>query len=170
MIPDFTREGLLPPGEHPCSWSEFVARFEGLPENGRRGRQMLGLAQMLVLLGKAGCRVVFVDGSFVTREKWPRDFDLCYLRDGLRGAELDPTLLEVSNGRSAQKKRFGGEAMPADFPIEWNGTTIRDAFARDRGSQVAKGLIRLNIEPMQQEIERWVGKRETEERKREEIS
>ena len=162
VIPAFTPESLLPPGEHLCSWTEFVTRFEGTPENGRRRQQMLGLGQMLILLGRAGCLTIFVDGSFVTREKWPRDFDVCYLRESLRGAELDPTLRDVSEGRRAQKTRFGGEAMPADFPISWNGTTILDAFGQDRIIRKAKGLIRLELQPMLEEIELWIEEQQQE--------
>lgn len=162
VIPDFTREGLLPPGEYSCSWTEFVTRFEGTPDNGRRRQQMLGLGQMLLLLGRAGCLTAFVDGSFVTREKWPRDFDLCYLRDVLQSAELDPTLRDVSEGRRAQKSRFGGEAMPADFPISWNGVTILEAFGQDRITRKAKGLIRLELQSMLKEIELWIEEQQQE--------
>lgn len=162
MIPAFTREGLLPPGEYSCSWAEFVTRFEGTLDNGRRRQQMLGLGQMLILLGRAGCLTAFVDGSFVTRERWPRDFDVCYLRDGLRGAELDPALRDVSEARRAQKTRFGGEAMPADFPNGRNGTTILDAFGQDRSTRKAKGLIRLEIQSIFEEIELWIEEQQQE--------
>ncbi len=160
VIPEFTRDGLLPVGQHEASWMEFVARYEGTPDNGRRRKLMLGLAQVLVLLEQAGCQVAFVDGSFVTRERWPRDFDVCYEKQGMRGADLDPVLLDVSAGRRAQKQRFGGEAMPDDFPIDWSGTTIREAFAYSRETRTSKGLVRLELETMRAEMEHWIEARE----------
>ena len=145
MIPRFARNGLLPPGEHGCEWPEFAARFEGTADNGRRRKQLLlGLAQMLWLLAQAGCRVCYVDGSFVTRERWPRDFDLCYEAEGIDTAKLDAIFLDFRAGRAAQKRRFGGEALPVEFPFDWSGRSVREAFQLDRMTGAAKGIIRLH--------------------------
>ena len=126
MIPRFARNGLLPPGEHGCEWPEFAARFEGTADNGRRRKLLWGLAQMLWLLAQAGCRVCYVDGSFVTRERWPRDFDLCYEAVGIDTAKLDAIFLDFRAGRAAQKRRFGGEALPVEFPFDWSGHSVRE--------------------------------------------
>lgn len=104
----------------------------------------MGLAQLLFLLKEAGCQVALVDGSFVTRERWPQDFDVCYEPQGMVFDQLPPVLRDVTQGRVAQKRRFGGEAMPSDFPFEANGRTVREAFARTREG-VAKGLVRLEL-------------------------
>lgn len=124
---------------------------------------MLGLAQMLVLLGEAGCQRVWVDGSFVTREQWPRDFDVCYSPQELRQEEIDAVLLDFSDGRRAQKTRFGGEALPNDFPLGWNDITIFDGFQRERTTGTAKGLMRLDLDPMLAEVRIWIEEREKEE-------
>ena len=155
MIPRFERSGLLPPGEHEATWNELVARFGGEAANGRRGRLLIGLARMLLFLGEAGCEVVWLDGSFVTREKWPRDFDLCYDASGVDLARLLPTLQDLSAGRRAQKLAFGGEALPATFPFDWGGETVKEAFTRTREGEV-KGLIRLNLLASRPEIETFV--------------
>lgn len=112
---------------------------------------LLGLAQMLWLLAEGGCRIVLVDGSFVTREKWPRDFDLCYEPQGMHLDRLPPVLLDVTKGRSAQKRRFGGEALPVDFPFEPNGRTVREAFARTREGEI-KGLVQLELSLIREQL------------------
>ena len=105
---------------------------------------MVGLAQMLFLLGEAGCRVVWIDGSFVTRERWPKDFDVCYDPQGMSLTLLPAELRDVSQGRVAQKRRFGGEALAANFPFEANGLSVREAFMRTREGQ-EKGIVRLEL-------------------------
>ena len=144
MILAFGRNGLLPVGEHPSDWKEFIARFSGTPDNGRRRKLMVGLAQILFLLVEAECHMVWIDGSFVTRERWPRDFDVCYDPQGMSMNLLPSELQDVSEGRAAQKRRFGGEALAASFPIEANGLTVREAFMRTREGE-AKGIIRLEM-------------------------
>jgi len=155
VIPPFNRAGLLPAGEHECGWTEFLVHFGGSPDNGRRRRLIVGLAQVLWILAQAGCRVVIVDGSFVSRERWPRDFDLCYEAQGLRLESLPPVLLDFSAGRGAQKQRFGGEALPADFSFEANGRTIREAFGFTREG-APKGVIRLEMEATAEPIREFL--------------
>jgi len=155
VIPPFNRAGWLPADEHECEWPEFLVRFGGSPDNGRRRRLIVGLAQVLWFLAQAGCRVVIVDGSFVSRERWPRDFDLCYGANGMRLEALPPVLLDFSAGRSSQKRRFGGEALPADFPFEANGRTIREAFGFTREG-VPKGVVRLDLEAVTEGVRKFL--------------
>ena len=155
MIPLFERSGLLPPGEHEASWDEVAQRFGGDEANGRRARLGFGLSRMLLFLAAAGCERVWLDGSFVTREKWPRDFDLCYDASPVDLALLLPVLQDLSSGRRAQKLAFGGEALPATFPFDWGGETVKEAFTRTRDGDV-KGLIRLNLSAERHAIEAWV--------------
>lgn len=155
VIPPFTRAGWLPAGEHECEWPEFLIRFSGTPDNGRRRRLIVGLAQVLWLLAQAGCRVVIVDGSFVSRERWPRDFDLCYEAQGVHLELLPPVLLDFSLGRNAQKRRFGGEALPGDFLLEANDRTIRQAFGFTREG-APKGVIRLEPQAIAEQVREFL--------------
>ena len=159
MLPPFNRDGVLPPGEHLCEWEEFAARFEGEADNGRRRRLILGLAQMGLLLLEAGCAFIWVDGSFVTRERWPRDFDLCYDFAQVDTALLHPLLADFSGGRWRQKQEFGGEALPHDLPFRPNGETVLEAFKRDRSNN-EKGLARLNLAGSQAVLQAWIEERQ----------
>ncbi|MGZ4706679.1 MAG: DUF6932 family protein, partial [Acidimicrobiales bacterium] len=58
------------------------------------------------------CRQVWLNGSFVTAKDEPGDFDACWDTDDVDLDEVDPVLLDLSAGRAAQKRRFGGEFFP----------------------------------------------------------
>jgi hypothetical protein len=55
-----------------------------------------------------------------------------------------PELLTFSDGRAAQKARYGGELYPAEWPADTDGTTYLDFFQRDRLKQ-QKGIIALDL-------------------------
>jgi hypothetical protein len=98
MLPAFDPDsGRLPAGEHVASWDEVVERF-GWTE--RRRRMLDGLAEAIELLVTAGCRRVWVNGSFVTAKDEPGDFDACWDTDGVDLDALDPVLLDLSNQRA----------------------------------------------------------------------
>ena len=73
MIPAYEPStGNLPPGEHMAEWVDVVEPFGTTPCR----RQLLeGLALALRDLRAAGCKRVYVDGSFITTEAHPGDFD-----------------------------------------------------------------------------------------------
>jgi hypothetical protein len=76
MIPPFEQaSGYLPPGIHPASWEEFNQRYA---TSERRRDMIAGLKLALEELRAAGCKIAYVDGSFVTDENDPADFDACW--------------------------------------------------------------------------------------------
>ena len=73
-MPQFDAEGLLPTGIHRATWHEVTARFGKTPWR----RQLLDeLGMAFDSLRRAGCRTVYIDGSFVTSKEIPNDFDAC---------------------------------------------------------------------------------------------
>lgn len=70
MLPPWTSAGTLPPGEHPTTWPECVERYGWNPY---RRSLLEGLLRALQNLRDAGCRRVFLDGSFVTTKEAPAD-------------------------------------------------------------------------------------------------
>ncbi len=103
-----------------------------------------GLLDALRSLKGAGCTTAYLDGSFVTSKYHPGDFDACWESDGVILSRLDPELLDFSDGRAAQKARYGGELHPAEWPADADGTTYLDFFQRDRLKQ-QKGIIALDL-------------------------
>jgi hypothetical protein len=145
MIPDFDRDGNLPPGFHASDWDAFVKRFG---TNGHRRRLLAGMKQMLLSLKSVGCMKVLIDGSFVTDKDFPNDFDGCWERTGMSLIDLqqhDPILLDFTNGRRAQKLRYGGEMFPADAAEGITGRTFIDFFSKDKSTANAKGLVEIDL-------------------------
>lgn len=95
MIPDFAANGNLPAGIHRATWDEFCKRFG---RSRHRNKLLGGLAAALNTLTAAGCRTVYINGSFVTRKQMPNDYDLCGSIDRVVAERLDPVLLDFSFG------------------------------------------------------------------------
>ena len=143
MIPTYGNRGNLPPGIHEASWKELEAAFGGSPH--RRGL-LVGLREALLFLRSAGCRVAYIDGSFVTAKENPGDFDGCWESEGVSLKALDPVLRDFSEARRAQKERFGGELFPADAPADPNGTRFLAYFQRERETGEPKGIVKIDLE------------------------
>jgi hypothetical protein len=75
MIPGFSRAGSLPAGIYWATRQEIESRF-GFSD--RRTRLLAGLKSALGALHAAGCRKVYIDGSFVTMKHEPGDYDACW--------------------------------------------------------------------------------------------
>src|SRR3546814_6451323 len=67
------------------------------------------ITEVAETLRRAGCRVMFLDGSFVTDKELPEDFDGCWDAHGVNAIALDPVLLDFEDSRARQKEKFGGE-------------------------------------------------------------
>jgi hypothetical protein len=144
-VPPFREGGNLPPGIHETTWDDIVARFGG---TARRQELLAGLLEALESLRDAGCRRVYVDGSFVTAKEEPGDFDACWETAGVDAGLLDPVLLEFANARAAQKERFRGELFPAETIADPDGTRFLEYFQRDRLTGEPKGIIALDLEEL----------------------
>src|SRR5688572_13185929 len=109
MILEFDHNGNLPPGIHQGTWDEFANRFGW---NRHRQRLIEGLRAAVRHLQQAGCRVIYVDGSFVTAKEVPNDYDAVWDVDGLDEAvlyRLEPAFFDLDPPRRIQKARYGGE-------------------------------------------------------------
>src|SRR5262245_50415371 len=123
MIPAFDSNGNLPPGIHVATWRECEARFSG---SSQRKKLLDGLARALAVLRSAGCRRVYVDGSFVTSKATPGDYDAAWEAANVDVAlllRLDPVFGIFDNGRAAQKVRYHGEFFPSSAMEGLTGRT-----------------------------------------------
>ena len=138
MLPAFDRDsGRRPPGEHVASWDEVAERF-GWTE--RRRRLLGGLEEAIAA---AGCRRVWLNGSFVTAKDEPGDFDACWDTNGVDLDALDPVLLDLSNHRAAQKARFGGELFPNVIETH-SGLSLSEFFQNERDTS-RKGIVVIHL-------------------------
>lgn len=106
---------------------------------------LAGLREAMQSLKNAGCRTVYIDGSFVTDKEIPGDFDACWEEAGIDPLKLDPVLLTFANGRAAQKAKYLGELFPASFVADDDGFTFLQFFQTDRDAGKPKGIISIDL-------------------------
>lgn len=133
---------VLPPGVHPASLDEVHAAFA---TNARRSDLFEGLIEALMRLKFAGCRTVYLDGSYVTGKPHPGDFDVCWDPTGVDRAKLDSVFLDFRNGRAAQKAAFKGEFFPSAMTCADVGRTFLDFFQLDRFTGKQKGIVSISL-------------------------
>ena len=143
MIPKFSPDGNLPKGVHETTWKQFCKRFG---HTAHRGSLIEGLAVALKDLSAAGCRRVYINGSFVTAKEVPGDYDLCWSIDGVIPEKLNQALLDFSpKGRVLMKEKYKGDLFPAEIPEGTSGKLFLDFFQTDKITGEPKGIIALDI-------------------------
>ena len=142
MIPEWSTNGDLPPGVHLATWTEIEER---LAFNPRRRRLLAGFREACELLRKAGCRLVYLDGSFVTTKEHPGDFDACWDIQQVDDEALDPVFWDFSQGRAAQKRRFLGEFFLAQLPEGATGRAFVEFFQVNKLTGAPKGILVIRL-------------------------
>ncbi len=145
MIPPYEASGTLPPGVHWATWQEIVDTFGSTVH---RKRLLGGLAAALKSLRTAGCKAVFLDGSFVTDKAEPEDFDGCWDPSGVDPNLLDPILLVFDTGRRTQKAKYRGELFPSSAEADAAGRTFVEFFQQDRDGNT-KGIIGIDLQKVE---------------------
>ncbi len=133
---------VLPPGIHSASLEEFK---EAYATSAYRRQLFEGFVVALVKLRAAGCKRVYVDGSYVTSKSKPGDFDACWDPEGVNPSLLDPIFRDFSDGRAAQKAAFKGEFFPSSLIEAGCGRSFVDFFQVDRFTGEAKGIIVIDL-------------------------
>jgi hypothetical protein len=144
VIPAFDEgTGNLPPGIHDATWEEICERYGYTPG---RLKLLEGLEVALDDLRRAGCRTVFLDGSFVSAKEEPKDFDACWDAAGVNADDLHPALLGLKFPRAAMKRRYQGDVLIAHSVSEPFGPAMLEFFQKDRDTGEPKGIIRIALE------------------------
>lgn len=133
---------VLPPGIHQASLDEVAATFG---TNAWRRELFSGFVEACRRLRRAGCSIVYLDGSYVTGKPRPADFDACWDPSGVDGGRLDPVFLQFADGRKAQKAAFKGEFFPSAAMCADVGQAFIDFFQRDRFTGKQKGILYISI-------------------------
>lgn len=142
MIPEWSANGDLPEGIHLATWLEIEAR---LAFSAHRRRLLAGFRQACEELQRAGCRMVYLDGSFVTTKTNPGDFDACWDIQNVDEEGLDPVFWDLSQGRAAQKRRFLGEFFPAQLPEGATGKAFIEFFQVNKSTGEPRGIIAIRL-------------------------
>src|SRR5437016_2969692 len=96
------------------------------------------------MLARAGCQIIYLDGSFVTTVV-PREYDVCWERRGVNPLLLDPIILNFDNGRAAQKLKYGGEFFVAEARESGSGKLFVEFFQVDKSTGNPKGIIAIDL-------------------------
>jgi hypothetical protein len=111
---------------------------------GTRLRLIHGLNLALSDLSRAGCRRAYLDGSFVTAEAYPNDYDLCWDTDGVEFCQLHPVLKDTWPPRTAQKIRYLGDILP-NIQERSVGKPLLDFFQNDKLTNKPKGIVAIDL-------------------------
>ncbi len=103
-----------------------------------------GLKASIEALQRAGCKTVYIDGSFVTGKPEPGDYDACWDPVGVNAKKLDPVLLDFSDSRKNQKDKFEGELFPSSAFANGRRTFV-EYFQKDRHTGKQKGIVRVRL-------------------------
>lgn len=142
MIPEWSINGDLPPGVYETTLPEIEER---LAFNARRRRLFEGFRRACNELARAGCRLVYLDGSFITSKIRPADFDACWSIEETDDRMLNPVFFDFSNGRAGQKQCFGGEILPAQLPEGATGRSFVEFFQMNRVTGEPKGILAIRL-------------------------
>lgn len=143
MMSVFTAEGELPPGIHYATWEEI---FDCFGKTEYRRTLLNGMLSAFRALQHAGCTLIFLDGSFVTLEANPNDYDGCWEIEGVCLELLDPILLDFTNESKAQKKKFGGELYPM-LPASDDQPALFQVFQCSREGR-PKGIVAMRLDTL----------------------
>ena len=143
MIPDFNEYGLLPIGVH---WSSIEEVKEKLGFSTKRMELINGLEEALRNFKAAGCKKLYLDGSFVTSKLEPGDIDVCYDHNGIDPTKLDSVFFDFKNERAAQKKKYLCEFFMSHWgAVDNPPITYFEFFQKDKHSGKTKGIVGLKL-------------------------
>lgn len=128
------------------SLTEFKDRFG---YNDRRRWLLEGLDLAIADLKAIGCTAFYADGSFVTHEEEPGDFDICWVDEGIdliRARQQRPGLFDGGRKLQKIKDRYRGDVLPANGIADLDrGINCLGFFMEDKEGR-EKGVIRIEIE------------------------
>jgi hypothetical protein len=130
----------LPPGIYTATLKQVEDRFA---TSEKRILLFEGFKRGIEALQRAGCRTVFLDGSFVSEKPTPGDFDACWDTVGVDESKLDPLLLDFENFRKRQKEIFRGEFFPSSNLADGVNNFV-EFFQVDRDGN-KKGIVKIEL-------------------------
>ena len=136
MIPQFTDEGLLPPGVHETDLEELR---EKMGWSRKRQGLLEGLEEALELMATCGVERVYLDGSYI---------DGCYdLAKDVTAEDLKrlaPIFPPNPSNRAEAKRRFGVDLFPAAATERGSGQPFLRFFQTDREGR-ERGVLSVEL-------------------------
>jgi len=141
----FNSRGILKSGIYPLTWKAFCRLFV---YNQKREELLRGLLRAISCLRQAGCRTIYIGGSFVSTKQNPSDIDVVW--DSTKTnwqylKKIAPVFFEMTSGSPKQKRLYKGEFYPSEGIESISGMSFFDFFQRDRQPGRRRGLVQLDI-------------------------
>lgn len=139
----FNKYGYLPEGIHDYTFKELYDDFSFSP---KRKILLNGMKNAIAKLHQAGCKIVYIDGSFISNKLEPNDYDACF--------EDSPAILKFLRGNypeflmfstDKQKQKYNGEFLVANWIAKGNVRYV-DFFQQIKRSKKKKGIVRIKLE------------------------
>lgn len=142
MIPEFDSSGNLPAGIYSTTLTEIEMRFATNPTRRYLYEKLKQLNEDLK--NKIGCKIIYIDGSFVTKRDSPGDIDVCWDNTNV---DLDIALsnMPILWDRQLQKKMYACDIFPAFIHEGVSGKLFLDFFQCDKKTGEAKGILKINL-------------------------
>jgi hypothetical protein len=145
MIPELVNIGsvwrVVKFGIYDTTLDEIKNRFA---TNDRRKQLYEGLLRGCLALKIAGCKLIYLDGSYITSKPLPNDFDVCWDPIGVDPDKLDSVFLDFSDNRRIQKQKFYGEFFPSSALADGYRTFV-EFFQVDKHTGNKKGILRVQL-------------------------
>ena len=139
----YQQNGNLEEGVYTISWEKFVAQFGSTIQ---RMDIIKGLKMAMEHLAVCGCPAIYIDGSFVTKERNPSDFDACWdntdKRTDFQKLYIDYKILSLGT-KEQQQLIYKGDIRPANSPAQEWGDLYIQFFQKDKQDKSPKGIIKL---------------------------
>jgi hypothetical protein len=133
--------GLLLPGIYTLTWEQFYHSYNF---SSRRIFLLIGMKNALLHFKNAGCRCVYIDGSFVTKKQEPGDYDACWDTSGVDVNQLNP-IFHKNFSSKIQKLIYFGEFYPSSTIEDKSKITFLDFFQIDKATGNRKGIVQMEL-------------------------
>ncbi len=141
MIPKFNKEGVLPEGVHDATLEDIERRFATTPI---RKKLFRGFKLLVKDLASAGCRTLYLNGSFITEKQEPKDYDACWETDGVDNT-ISPILRDIKTFKDERKRKYCGDIFYCAPEL---GADFLHFFQLGRDGK-SKGVIRIDLRSRQ---------------------
>jgi hypothetical protein len=147
MIPEHDKQGDLLAGIWDATWTEIEAHFA---TNVKRRELFAKFKQAVLALRAAGCRELFLGGSFVTTKLWPEDIDATWNVADVRIDELKanhPEFFALAPPRAELHRLYGADIGMADWVCQpYPRILFFEWLQKKRWSNKKKGILRIDLE------------------------
>lgn len=142
MIANFNTEGYLPEGIHECTLQELEERFTF---NLKRKKLFEGLSRLIHKLGSIHCKVIYIDGSFVSEKQLPSDVDVCFecAEENWEFAVL--MVGDFWKDQESFQRDYNCNVFPSNLFIEGGKLYYLDFFQRIKNTNIPKGILKIKL-------------------------